>query len=106
MNFKVTDAAAVQIRRAAQQGGAEGLALRLAARQMPDGSIEYLMGFDEPAGADIRVNAQGVEVVIAPEYLSLLSGAKMDYAEIAPGELRFIFLNPNDETYIPPQGEE
>jgi len=106
MNFKVTEAAVAQILRAAQQGGADGLALRLAARRLPDGSIDYLMGFDQASESDLRVSLPGVEIIVAPEYVPLLSGAKMDFAEMNPGEERFIFLNPNDETYIPPRGEE
>ncbi len=46
--FEITENAAEQVRNAAEQGGTEGMALRMAARMKEDGSIDYLMGFDEP----------------------------------------------------------
>ncbi len=54
--FKVTEAAAAQVKQAANQSGTEGMALRLAAQQKQDGSIEYLMGFDETRENDIRID--------------------------------------------------
>ena len=59
--FKVTPAAAEQVQQAAKQGGTEGLSLRLAAQQNPDGSIDYRMGFDEATEEDIRMNCDGVD---------------------------------------------
>lgn len=100
--FKVTTAAAEQVRKAAQQGGTEGLALRLAARKKPDGAIDYHMGFDEGSEDDISFKIEGVDVVMAPEYVPLLDKATMDFVEIEPGQHHFIFLNPEDENYTPP----
>ena len=51
--FKITESAAQQVVQAAKQSGTDGMALRLAARQKPDGSIEYVMGFDEASDEDI-----------------------------------------------------
>jgi iron-sulfur cluster assembly protein len=101
--FKVTSAAADQVRAAAQQGGTEGMALRLAASRRADGSIEYRMGFDEADEDDIRFNSEGVEIVMAPEYVPLLDRATLDFVELQPGEQQFIFLNPEDPSYVPPQ---
>jgi iron-sulfur cluster assembly protein len=101
--FKVTAAAAEQIHQAAKQGGTEGLALRLAAQKSPDGSIEYRMGFDDASEDDIRMRSEGVDVVIAPEYVPLLDETTMDYVEIEPGKFHFIFLNPKDANYVPPK---
>ncbi len=100
--FKLTEAAAKQVQVAAREGGAEGMALRMAAQRTEDGSIQYLMGFDEGSEADFRASSHGVTVLIAPEYLPLLNGATMDYVEMEQGEHRFIFLNPNDDNYIEP----
>jgi iron-sulfur cluster assembly protein len=100
--LKLTEAALKQVQVAAQQGGAEGLALRLAAKRQADGSISYLIGFDEPGRDDFKIEKEGVTVIMEPEYVNLLDGAVMDYVEMEPGDFRFIFLNPNDETYIPP----
>ncbi len=78
------------------------MALRLAGKMQEDGSISYLMGFDNATEADTHVESHGIEIIIAPEYRHLLEEAVMDYVEMAPGDFRFIFMNPNDETYIPP----
>lgn len=100
--FKLTTAAAAQVRAAAKQGGSEGMPLRLAVRVMPDGTIDYQMGFDEPTEDDIRVSCEGIDVLMAPEQASLLDEATMDYVELDPGQFHFIFLNPKDPHYRPP----
>jgi len=103
--FKVTEAAAEQVLKAARQGGTEGLSLRLAALQRPDGTIDYRMGFDDAGEDDIRMASSGVDILMAPEYVPLLDSATMDYVEIEPGQYHFIFLNPKDANYSPPTGD-
>ena len=100
--FTVTPAAAKQVMKAAPQGGAEGLSLRLAAHQAADGTISYRMGFDEATEDDIRQRCEGVDVVMAPEYVPLLDQATLDFVEIETGQFNFIFLNPKDPNYVPP----
>ncbi|CAK0754717.1 Iron-sulfur cluster assembly accessory protein [Gammaproteobacteria bacterium] len=100
--FRVTQNAARQVRIAAQQGGMEGMSLRLAACTLSDGAIDYQMGFDEVGDDDIRFSSEGVDIVMAPEYAPLLDQAMMDYVEFEAGDLRFIFLNPRDPNYQPP----
>jgi iron-sulfur cluster assembly protein len=100
--FKVTPAAAQQVKVAAEQGGTAGMALRLAAQKRTDGSIDYHMGFDEATDDDIRFDSEGVQIVIAPEYVPLLDTATLDFVELEPGDPQFIFLNPQDPTYVPP----
>ena len=39
---------------------------------------------------------------MAPEYVPLLDAATLDFVELDVGEPKFIFLNPNDPTYVPP----
>jgi iron-sulfur cluster assembly protein len=100
--FSLTEGAAEQVRVAAREGGTEGMSLRLAARQLADGSIDYRMGFDEPSEEDICFSSRGVDIVMAPESVPLLDAATMDYVELEPGQHRFIFLNPKDANYSPP----
>ncbi|MDJ0738145.1 MAG: iron-sulfur cluster assembly accessory protein [Gammaproteobacteria bacterium] len=100
--FKVTPQAAEQVKVAAEQGGTAGMALRLAAQKRPDGSIDYRMGFDEATEDDIRFDSQGVQIVMAPEFVPLLDAATLDFVELEPGESQFIFLNPADANYVPP----
>ncbi len=57
----ITPAAARQIQRSAQQGQMEGLAMRIAARRNPDGTIHYGMGFDDkPADGDLRITLKAL----------------------------------------------
>ena len=98
--FKVTLAAAGQIQEAAQQSGAEGMALRLAAYKRPDGTYDYRMGFDQSTEDDIRFHSEGAEVVIAPEYVPLLNTTILDFVKLESGEAEFIFINPDDPNYI------
>ena len=100
--FKVTPAAAAQGRQAERQSGAEGLALRLAANKQPDGSINYVMGFDEAAEDDISFKSEGVDIVIKPEFVPLLDQATLDCVKLEQGDSQFIFLNPLDTNYPPP----
>ncbi len=102
MMLTITGQAIAQIRTAAEQGGADGMALRIAARRGHDGSIEYAMGFDEAQPGDARIALTGLEVLIAQASAELLQNVVLDYVEIEPGEHRFIFLNPNDPHYVPP----
>jgi len=101
--IKVTKPAAEQIIASAKEGGTEQLALRLAVKKQADGSFDYGMGFDEVKENDLTYNCEGIEVVFQPEYGPMLSGAVLDYVEMEPGEHRFIFMNPNDPNYEPPE---
>lgn len=101
--FKVTEAAAEQVREAARQSGTEGMVLRLAAQQKPDGSIDYIMGFDEAKEDDIRFHSTGVDVVMTPDVVPLLDQTVMDFVALDEGDKQFVFLNPIDPNYAPPQ---
>jgi len=100
--FEITESAAAQVLVAAEQGGTEGMALRMAAQRKEDGSIDYLMGFDEAKENDIRFSVRGIDVIMSPQYMTLLDDAVMDYVELEEGDFRFIFMNPEDANYSPP----
>jgi iron-sulfur cluster assembly protein len=100
----ITPAAADQIKVSAQQGKLEGMPMRIAARRQADGSIHYGMGFDDQSQeGDLRIHSEGVEIVVAMASQPLVDGMTVDYVEIEPGTNQFIFLNPNDANYIPPE---
>ena len=101
--FKITESAAQQVVQAAKQSGTDGMALRLAARQKPDGSIEYVMGFDEASDEDIRFKSEGGRIVIEPEYVPLPDQDVKDFVELDEGDRQFVFLNPKDPHFVPPQ---
>ncbi|MEJ2481146.1 MAG: iron-sulfur cluster assembly accessory protein [Acidihalobacter sp.] len=97
----LTEKAIEQVKQAAEQSEAAGLALRLAAKRNADGTMEYGMGFDDPADDDMVFRFGGVEVVMNGEYGPLLKGTTIDFVEIEPGQWHFIFMNPNDANYQP-----
>ncbi|MDE2092959.1 MAG: hypothetical protein KGI87_03825 [Burkholderiales bacterium] len=100
----LTSPAAEQIRLSAQQGRMEGLPLRVAAVHNDDGSLHYGMGFDDvERKGDMHFTSQGIDVVISPMSMDLLRGTIIDYVELEPGQFQFIFMNPNDPGYRPPQ---
>ena len=89
--FSLTPAAAQQIQQAASASGATDLALRIAAKVDPDGSLQYGMGFDEPKDEDMRLDLAGVAVVIGGESQELLFDTVLDFVELTPGAFNFIF---------------
>jgi iron-sulfur cluster assembly protein len=89
--FTLTSAAAQQIQQAANDSGAQEMALRVAARLEPDGSLQYGMGFDDPKEEDLKLYLDGVPVVISGESQELLDATVLDYVELTPGEFNFIF---------------
>ena len=99
----LTPAAAAQIRASAEQGDMQGLAMRIAAKRNPDGSLHYAMGFDDTQlEGDMHIDAEGIEIVVSEHSQDLLEGMTVDYVEIEPDTFQFIFLNPNDANYSPP----
>ena len=100
--FKVTSAAAEQIRKSATESGAIAMPLRIAISLEDDGSFNYGLGFDERRDDDVQLTSEGVEVVFATRFKEALMGAELDFVEINPGEFRFIFRNPNDPAHTAP----
>ncbi|MCC6608731.1 MAG: iron-sulfur cluster assembly accessory protein [Burkholderiales bacterium] len=91
--FRLTSAAAAQIRRAAQ-GENAGLDFRVAAKHGTAGALVYGMGFDVPRENDATAESEGVTVLVAPPSQALLVGASLDFVEVAPGEFQFVFRHP------------
>lgn len=98
----VTLAATAQIKRSAQQGKTESMSLRIAATLNDDKSIHYGMGFDDKKEDDMTISVDGIEIIVAPSSKKLLENTTVDFVELEPGKLQFIFMNPNDANYKPP----
>ena len=77
--------------------------LRIAATRNEDNSIHYGMGFDASKDDDIAVTSADVDIVVSPVSAELLKDTVLDFVELEPGKHQFIFMNPNDPTYKPPQ---
>lgn len=85
----------------------QGLPLRFAATRNADSSLHYAMGFDDQKSLDDHhFTSEGVQLVVAENSLELIRDMVVDYVEFEPGEFRFIFLNPNDPSYVPPMEED
>lgn len=80
------------------------LPLRVAIKKQEDGSFHYAMGFDEQRlPGDSFLNFDGVDLVVSEISKELAAGMTIDFVELEPGKPEFIFLNPNDPTYVPPE---
>ncbi|MBT8119951.1 MAG: iron-sulfur cluster assembly accessory protein [Gammaproteobacteria bacterium] len=98
----VTPAAAAQIKLSADQGKAEGMALRIAATRNEDNSIHYGMGFDDNKEDDVTITTEDIEIILSASSAELLKDTTIDFVELEPEKFQFIFLNPNDPNYVPP----
>ena len=101
--FTLTSAAARQIQQAASASGAQEMALRIAAKVDVDGSMQYGMGFDDPKEEDMKLDLDGVAVVIADEFQELLNETVLDYVELESGEFNFIFIDGRQSLDAPEQ---
>lgn len=100
--FTVTKAAATELKKSMAHHDFDDMPLRIAAEKNPQGSVDYQMGFDEAGPGDVMIACSGIDVVIANDHKPLLSGTSLDFVEMDDGKMHFIFLNPNDPTYVPP----
>lgn len=101
--IKISPAAAEQIRVAATQSGVTDIVLRVAAKIAPDGKYEYGFGFDERGENDLYLVSEGIAVVMSPQTGELVEDALIDFVEVEPGRLDFIFFNPNDPDHKAPK---
>lgn len=90
--FNVTPAAAQELLAAAARSDAVGMALRIAARQTADGSIEFGMGFDEEREDDVPAQFDELTVLIGSPSKPLLDDTVLDFVELAPGQFDFVFM--------------
>jgi iron-sulfur cluster assembly protein len=88
----VTPAALEQLRVVLTTTDDPDLGLRAAARRGDDGAIEYGMGLDEPREQDEQIKLDDmVTVLVSVASRELIAGTSIDYVEVAPGEMRFVF---------------
>lgn len=95
--ISLTKEAAEQIRTSAAQSGADNLGLRIAARVNDSGMLEFGMGFDEERSNDAAVDSWGVTLLINAQSKPYLDDVTIDYAEVNPGESRFVFSKASAE---------
>jgi iron-sulfur cluster assembly protein len=54
--------------------------------------MQYGMGFDDPKDEHMKLDQEGVAVVIGGESQELLFDTVLDFVELNPGESNFIFV--------------
>ena len=102
--ISLSTSALEQIKLSAAQGDMEALPLRIAIKEQDDGSFHYAMGFDKQRlPGDTFLNFDGVNLVVSVGSKDLAEGMTIDFIELIAGKAEFIFLNPNDPTYVPPR---
>lgn len=101
--IKITTAASKQISHSAEQGDMPAMPLRIAIKKQDDGSFHYALGFDEQRlPGDVFVNSDNIDMVISQTSKEYAEGMTIDYVELEAGKHEFIFLNPNDPSFVPP----
>lgn len=95
--ISLTKAAAEQIRLAAANSDAQGMALRLAAKINAAGMLEFGMGFDQERENDTVQESWGITLLISKHSAPYLEDVTLDFTEIAPGQMSFVFLKPGSE---------
>jgi iron-sulfur cluster assembly protein len=93
--ISLTKEAAEQIRLAAANSDAQGMALRLAARVNEAGMLEFGMGFDQERENDTIHESWGITLLISKHSAPYLQDVTLDFAEIAPGQKSFVFMKPD-----------
>lgn len=102
--ISLSTSAIEQIRHSADVSGIAAVPLRIAVKQLEDGSFHYAMGFDEQRlPGDTFFNFDGVDLVVATASKDLADGMTIDFVELQAGKPEFIFMNPNDPEYVPTQ---
>ena len=95
----LTPEAAQQVRESAKQGNMQGIPLRVAVTRLENGDFHYALGFDDTSReGDNRFQSEGIDIVVAPQSMDMLSGSVIDYVEI-DGKKEVIFINPNDPAH-------
>ena len=78
----ITPRAAQEVRRAAAATGAEGMALRVAAKREADGSVLLGIGFDDERTNDDLIETAGVTLLVSHHSRDLLEDMVLDF--VAP----------------------
>ena len=93
-----TAAAAAKVRELIDEENNPNLKLRVYISGGGCSGFQYGFTFDEnPGEDDLRVDKDGVTLVVDPLSLQYLMGAEIDYAENLHGA-RFVIRNPNAKT--------
>ena len=96
--LKFTDSAALKVKELIEEEGNADLNLRVYIVGGGCSGFQYGFTFDETIGdEDLKVENQGVKLLVDPMSFQYLVGAEIDYVKDVQGE-QFIIRNPNAKT--------
>ncbi|WP_428087690.1 HesB/IscA family protein [Candidatus Thioglobus sp.] len=99
----ITKKAAAEISLSTHNPETQGLTIRFAVEKTDQG-FQYLMGFDDRNDNDIHLESNGLEYILAYDQKALLEGMVVDFDQLkADEDYSFVFMNPNDPDYKPPE---
>ncbi|MDR9446487.1 MAG: iron-sulfur cluster assembly accessory protein [Balneolaceae bacterium] len=91
----LTERAAKEVARIrTAEGLDEELILRVAVESGGCSGLSYKLGYDYPSEQDIRLESQGVSILLDPEHAPYLHECEVDYPEGLQAR-GFVFNNPN-----------
>ena len=96
--LKFTDSAALKVKELIEEEGNADLNLRVYIVGGGCSGFQYGFTFDETIGdEDLKVENQGVKLLVDPMSFQYLVGAEIDYVKDVQGE-QFVIRNPNAKT--------
>jgi len=66
-------------------------------------ALEQIKHSAQRLPGDTFLNFDGVNLVVSTGSKDLAEGMTIDYVELEAGKAEFIFLNPNDPTFVAPR---
>ena len=97
-NAEITDAAAAKVKKLIEEEGNPNLKLRVTVSGGGCSGFQYGFDFDENvADDDIKIEKDGVTMLIDNMSMQYLAGSAVDYLEGLEGA-RFVISNPNAKT--------
>ncbi|MDH5388823.1 MAG: iron-sulfur cluster insertion protein ErpA [Gammaproteobacteria bacterium] len=97
-NAEITDAAAAKVKKLIEEEGNPNLKLRVTVSGGGCSGFQYGFDFDENVGNDdIKIEKDGVTMLIDNMSMQYLAGSAVDYLEGLEGA-RFVISNPNAKT--------
>ncbi len=91
---RLTPGAARQIAKIRQADGVEGdRLLRIGLKGGGCSGLSYILEFDRPGEHDVRLECEGVELVVDKRHLLYLDGTELDFKEGLDNR-GFVFSNP------------
>ena len=90
--FSITPAALTELQAAVLRSDGDGMALRIAARELANGHVEFGMGLDNERENDETAQYEGLTVLLGARSRPYLARTMLDYVELEAGRFEFVFV--------------